>query len=246
MTSTDPLCLAVDSGHTGALVLGTSTRALLIATWRPVGSGLGRRWEGSVAYRKATGTHTYRTERSMAGAWRVGIWLASEVGLFAMQAGHPLTFQVAAEDVYVGRDARGAVKMARFAGALLGPLEKFAPHGRATWYSADKWRTSVFRPKWVTLQAHELGLCASSRSAMTRAREEWTPVEGMGRDDIEKALKKRAKQLTVSRREAAKREAAQCVPPRLERFSDLLGRLGGPTEHAHDAGGVLLHHMSQG
>ena len=122
--------------------------------------------------------------------------------------------RLAAEDVYVGKNPRGAVELAKFSGALVAHVEPAAKR-QALWVTAGSWRKHAFRRGWWASQAAAAGMTHSKKLA-TGAMP-WMP-----------------------KRDAAKLESLMTVPLIVPGLRELLDRTGqADQDHATDAGGVF-------
>ena len=129
-------------------------------------------------------------------------------------SGGPLL--LASEAAHAGRNIQTGLRLSRWGGAIVGPLERWAPNGAATWVEPSEWRKQLFRPKWWRLQADLAGCATNKRMALKLGG---LPV--------------------MAKREAAKREAEAVIPSLVPDLEAILARLPpAAREHALDAAGV--------
>ena len=203
------LCCAIDPGRSGGALLALDGRAIAAACWRP------HQRQGRTVYSLAYVRHTgdVHTQRGLPGAWALGTALRQQLGpVLALHGGGML---LASEAAHAGRNIQTGLRLARWGGALAAPLEQYAPHGAATWAEPSEWRKVIFRPRWWATQAAEAGAVISAKAAA---------AQGLPR---------------MTKREAAKREAALVVPPQVPGLLALIDRLpAAGAEHVLDAAGV--------
>ncbi len=60
---------------------------------------------------------------------------------------------VISEDIYVGRNAKTSVELAKFCGCLVGQVEHLDSTGQATWVKAEKWRRELMGMNSFTKRA---------------------------------------------------------------------------------------------
>jgi hypothetical protein len=226
--------VALDPARHGGAVLLDRGRCAAAAHWRPHTSG-GRRCY-ALACAQATGDVHH--QRGLPTPWAVGMalrrWLSPLVMVRGMGRAH-----VAAEGAHVGRNARSGLALARFGGALVGPLEGLDPDRAAQWAEPDQWRKLTFRRGWWSLQARADGKVASMRTANRLVLERWDAAAhlGVGREEVDRRMEAAAKALFMPKREAAKREAALVLPAAVPGLAQVAARVGGE-EHVLDAAGV--------
>jgi hypothetical protein len=176
--------------------------------------------------------------RGLPTPWAVGMalrqWLSPLVLVRGMGRAH-----VAAEAAHVGRNVRSGLALARFGGALVGPLESLDPTGSASWAEPDQWRKVTFRRSWWKLQATADGKVASMRVANRLTLEQWdsSAHAGVGRDEIDRRMAAAAKALFMPKRVAAKLETMLTMPALFPGLEALASRVGG-VEDVYDAAGV--------
>lgn len=146
------LFVGVDHARDGAVVvLNSSGQLRSVVSWR---KGKRNKADRFIVSALVGGQRIDRVLPYRAGA--LGVMCAEIVTLTAQQHGMVIDthgnvepglrtmphLRVACEDVYVGRNARTSVKVARFAGGVVCPLEELA--GReARWVQASEWRAAI-------------------------------------------------------------------------------------------------------
>ena len=224
----------MDPARRGGGVLTDSGHAVAVVHWHPHTSG-GRQ---CYALTCAQATGDVYTLRGLPTPWAVGMairrWLSPLVLVRGMGRA-----RVAAEAAHVGRNARSGLALARFGGALVGPLESMDPDGAARWAEPDEWRKLTFRRGWWKLQATADGKVASMRTANRLVLDRWDSAAhlGVGRDEVDRRMEAAAKALFMQKRVAAKLEAALVLPAAVPGLSVVAARVGG-VEDVLDAAGV--------
>lgn len=229
------LCLGLDHGHSGAGLLTDGTTLVAAMRWRQYTRNKVKQY----ALTCATASGPPHTMRGLTNAYAIGValqlWLAPRVALHGGQ------ILIGCEAAYVGRNARTALGLSRWSGAMVGPLQQWA---EPEWYKPGEWRTLSLRPKWWTMQAAAQGKLASMARANKRAALAWqahrelNPTdEPWPRKDIDAWMKSKAKALFLPKRIAAKLEAEQQMPVHMPGLVELAAKVDGG-EHVFDAAGI--------
>ena len=199
--------LALDCGITGAALLGVEGRARCLVRWWDRGRTPAERVYDLLAVH--SNGHTDRLH-GLRRPWQIGAAVARVIEPYTML--QPLRFGV--EDIYVGKNAKGAVDLAKFAGALAAYVEPKTTGG-PLWVTAGSWRSVAFRRGWWSSQAAAAGM--THRKKLATDAVPWMP-----------------------KRDAAKLESLMTVPlivPGLRELLDATPEKG--RDHATDAGGVF-------
>ncbi len=126
--------LGVDPGNEGAAVLSSGTDVLAVVAWFKRTRG------GEKQYRIVCATDERKvvgfTARTAHGVGRCAFQYLRNV------SGQP--WRLCVEDFYMNKNVKTSVIMARWAGAMSGPLEDYAI-GPAEWKLAQVWRKEVLR-----------------------------------------------------------------------------------------------------
>ena len=73
--------------------------------------------------------------------------------MFASQPLESNGLLVNSEDIYVGRNFKTSVELAKFCGSLVGQLDALDKTGSATWVKAEQWRRELIGLKSFTRRA---------------------------------------------------------------------------------------------
>jgi len=128
--------LGIDGGRTGAAVLvSPSSKAKSITTWK---------------YRKRKSGNIYSIENHFIGEkkevkfpWQIGYEIRRRIAVSGAPALIQNNLIVNSEDIYVGRNAKTSIALARFCGTIVGQVESLDKEGEAIWVKAEKWRREL-------------------------------------------------------------------------------------------------------
>jgi hypothetical protein len=128
--------LGIDGGRTGAAVLvSPSFEAKAIITWT-----YRKRKSGKIY---CIENHLISEKKEVKFPWQIGYEIKRRLavaGAFALVENDMI---ISSEDIYVGRNAKTSITLARFCGAVVSQVEAFDRSGEAVWVRAEQWRREL-------------------------------------------------------------------------------------------------------
>lgn len=138
--------LGIDGGRTGAAVLvSPSSKAEAIITWK-----YRKRKAGNVY---CIENHLINEQKTVQFSWQIGYEIRRRLAVAGARALLDNTLIVNSEDIYVGRNAKTSITLARFCGAVVSQVESFDREGQAVWVKAEQWRRELLGMRSFTKRA---------------------------------------------------------------------------------------------
>lgn len=133
----------IDGGRTGAAVLiSPSSEMRLVFEWKYRVRKSGKIYVVS--------TSNSRTIHEVKHPWQIGRLMRESLVISAVSAISAQSLTIASEDIYVGKNAKTSVGLAKFCASIVSHIDDLDKSGMAVWVRAEQWRRELLNMRSFT------------------------------------------------------------------------------------------------